>query len=319
MSIGYSDKAEGFNLTEEKNNRGLVFSIERYAIYDGPGIRTIIFLKGCPLNCLWCANPEGQSSIPSLVLLPDKCIGCGRCVEVCPTHAGHKMESGHFWVDRELCENCGLCAEACYSGARVIFGKVMYVNQVIDEIMKDIVFYKNSGGGVTLSGGEPLAQARFAQEILKECKNKGINTAIETSGFGPWKDLKSILEYTDLVLYDIKHMNSQKHFEGTGRDNELILENAKKIAMLNIPMIIRLPVIPEFNDSEDNIEELLTFAKELKVKEIDFLPYHELGVAKYNQLGRKCRFGHKKSFKEETAKKFKNRAELWGFKSKVGG
>jgi len=301
--------------------KGLVFSIERYAIHDGPGIRTLVFLKGCPLRCSWCDNPEGQESYPQLIFFSNKCIGCEKCLEVCPTNATSLSKDGKIKIDRKMCINCGECAKACPSGARIISGKYMTVKEVVDEVLKDLAFYQNSGGGITLSGGEVTMQAEFARETLKACKEYGINTAIETCGYSKWENFSKVLEFTDLVLYDIKCMNPLRHKEYTGVSNELILENVKKIAEMGIPIIIRVPVIPGFNSSENHMRELIGFVKDSvkTVKKIHFLPYHELGVGKYERLGRKYEFGHRGSPKDNYLQKLITLASSYGIQAQIGG
>jgi len=301
--------------------KGLVFNIERYAINDGPGIRTLVFLKGCPLRCLWCCNPEGQESYPQLLFFSSKCAGCGKCLEVCPTGATFLSKNKKIKINRKICTNCGKCVEACLFGARVIFGKYMTVKEVMDEVLKDLAFYQNSGGGVTLSGGEVTMQPEFAREILKICSSKySLNTAIETSGHCKWENLREILEFTDLVLFDLKHIDLAKHMEGTKVDNTLILKNVKKIAEMRIPMIIRVAVIPGYNDSENHMKELIEFVKDLKtVKKIHFLPYHELGSVKYKKLGRKYKFGHKEPLSDNYLQKLITLAKSYGIQAQIGG
>ncbi|MBC7189169.1 glycyl-radical enzyme activating protein [Candidatus Aerophobetes bacterium] len=296
--------------------KGLVFDIQRYSIHDGPGIRSLVFMKGCPLSCLWCSNPESQSSHQEIMFTPIKCIGCGRCIEVCPTGAAGKKNP----LDAQsLCVVCGRCVEVCPSGARRIVGRYMTVDEVMKEVEKDLLFYFSSKGGVTVSGGEPLMQAEFVAMLLKKCREKGIHTAIETCGYGKWEDFEKILKYTDLVLYDIKHIDTQKHRELTGAGNELILENARKISNLNIEMIIRVPVIPGCNDSPENMKAIATLAKSLKVKEVHLLPYHRLGESKYERLGRKYRLKGLSSLDKNDLSEHKKIIESYNLKVEIGG
>jgi len=268
-----------------KNIKGDVFDIQRFAVHDGPGIRTLVFLKGCHLKCLWCQNPEGQTQKALLIYSEAKCILCGRCINNCPEKAISFID-GKLKTDFKKCKGCGQCVQICPQGARKIDSKVMSAEEVVEEIKKDEVYYRR-GGGVTLSGGDPLFQSEFSTSILGLCKQNYINTAIETSGFTDENTMKRIAEVTDLFLFDLKHMNSQKHKKYTGVPNETILNNAKIISKMNKNIIIRIPLIPSINDSIDNIRKTVDFVKnELNnVKIIEILPYHELGLGKYKSLG----------------------------------
>jgi len=268
-------------------NKGIIFNIEKYAVHDGHGIRTLVFLKGCPLRCLWCANPEGQYTFPQLIFFPNKCIGCGRCISVCSNQA-IEVNKGKIIMEWHKCKNCLKCVEVCPSGARGCKGKYVTPEEVLAEVVKDLPFYNRSNGGVTLSGGEPLMQPNFVVQILKLCHENYINTAIETSGYANEEDFDKVLSYTDLILFDIKHMDSKKHKTGTGVENEKILKNAKRVSNRGIPMVIRIPVIPGYNDSPENISNTAKFARELNsLIRVELLPYHKLGVSKYEHMGRK--------------------------------
>lgn len=255
-------------------------------MHDGPGIRTLVFLKGCPLRCLWCANPESQEPIPQISSLYNRCIGCDICKKVCPQNAITLID-GVYKIDIELCDNCGLCAEECYAESKRIVGKEMTVEEVIDEIMKDSSFYKRSGGGVTFSGGEPLMQPDFLLEILKECKRLKVNTAIETSGYADSDVIKEIAKYLDLIYYDIKHIDPNKHKELTGLPNEKILDNLKSLNDMRSSIIVRIPIIPTCNDDENNIKGIAEFCVRLKsIVRIELLPYHNLGESKYRSINK---------------------------------
>ena len=297
--------------------KGVIFDIQRYSIHDGPGIRTLVFMKGCPLTCLWCCNPESQDLAQEIMVTPNKCIGCGHCVEVCLTGAAREKDPR---VARPICTVCGRCIEACPSCARQIVGRSMTINEVIEEIQKDTLFYQNSGGGVTVTGGEPLMQADFVRELLKRSQQKGIHTAIETCGHAKWSDFKRVLQYLDLVLYDIKHMDTRRHKELTGVGNRLILQNARRIAESGKEMVIRVPIIPECDDSPENVRSIAEFARTLKgVKEIHLLPYHRLGESKYDRLGKTYQLGGIKSLDKESLAGPKEVIKSYRFEVYVGG
>ena len=267
---------------------GLVFKIQRHALHDGPGIRTLVFLKGCPLRCLWCFNPESHSTRPQVMHDPAKCLGCGECGQACPRPDAIEFTNRGVALKRGVCDGCGLCVQACPSGAMTLWGEGMTVAQVMRQVLKDKVFYERSGGGVTLSGGEVAMQPDFAAAVLKSCQENAIHTAIETSGYAPWSSLNKIIQYCRLVLYDLKAMDPVKHLELTGVDNSLILQNARAIANLEVPMIIRVPLIPGCNDSSQNLKATAEFvANHLPgVSELHLLPYEMIGEIKYQRLGR---------------------------------
>ncbi len=305
----------------EKLCSGWVFDIQHYSIHDGPGIRTTVFLKGCPLRCMWCQNPESQNLKPELYFIADKCRGCGVCVDLCPEQA-ISVDSGIARTDRIRCTACGACVPGCPFEARKIAGTSMTVDDVIREIEGDTPFYAESGGGITVSGGEALSQPAFAAEILKGCREKGIHTVVETSGFGAWITLRSVLENADLVLFDFKHMNEGRHVEGTGVSNRTILENAVKIRNdLGISLTARMPVIPGYNDSEENVSAMAEFiASRLKPPvEVHLLPYHAMGEGKREHIGRTGG-----GFKSETPSagrmhELKELVESYGLSARIGG
>jgi pyruvate formate lyase activating enzyme len=265
---------------------GIVFDIKKFSIHDGPGIRTTVFFKGCPLSCWWCHNPEGQSPEPELVLRESRCIRCGACLGVCDQGAISWNDDVVF-TDREKCVLSGACVEVCYAEAREIVGREMTVAQVMAEIERDIAFYDQSGGGVTFSGGEPLLQRDFLLALLKACKGEDIHTAVDTCGFAPWETLDDIREHVDLFLYDLKLMDDAKHRKFTGVSNELILKNLQRLSAQGHDIFLRVPIIPGINDDAENIRQIGAFAAALPhLNRVDILPYHRAAAEKYHRLNK---------------------------------
>lgn len=259
---------------------------------DGPGTRTVVFLKGCPLRCPWCANPESQDRMPQIGIFLSRCVECHACARVCPEEVAVPAKNGAF--SENLCTQCGKCVEACHSNARTWMGEEMSADQVVGLIKKDMVFYRKSYGGVTFSGGEPLMQPVFLNQMIEKCRNLGVHTAIETCGYFDWESVKNIIVQADFVLFDIKHMDDKRHKELTGVSHRRILENAEKIARLDIPMVIRIPIIPSINDGEDNIKATARYVREHLpgAVGIEILPYHPLGLSKYDALGQPYKLHH---------------------------
>jgi pyruvate formate lyase activating enzyme len=272
-------------MVEAQVTKGVVFNIQHYSIHDGPGIRTTVFLKGCPLRCLWCQNPESQASRPEIFFDSEKCSGCGTCVQVCPEGAIELCE-GRSRTNRDICQGNGKCAEVCPNEARNLMGRYVTAGEVFERVAADDIFYQRSGGGVTLSGGEPLAQPQFAISLLKLCKDAAIHTVLDTCGYASWATVKRVLEYVDLVLYDLKHMDSVEHEKHTGVPNELILDNAKRIHHgLSIPMLARIPLVPGYNDTAENITATAQFiVTELDSVKVHLLPYHRMGEIKHERM-----------------------------------
>ena len=264
---------------------GFVFDIEKFAIHDGPGIRTAVFFKGCPLHCLWCHNPESQSPRPEIFFNSEKCIGCGWCFQNCPEQC-HVMEDGNHMFKRDKCRRCGVCTEKCYAGALEVAGKEMSAEEVMAEVMKDKVFYETSNGGMTLSGGEPMAQFSFCKELLSLAKKNGLHTAIETCGYAPWDEYEQILPLVDLFLFDVKATSPEKHKEFTGVDNILIRNNLDKLAAAGAKIVLRCPLIPGVNDDDEHLDAIGALAERIRPLEVNVEPYHPLGVNKSKRLGR---------------------------------
>ena len=264
---------------------GIIFNIQRYSIHDGPGIRTTVFLKGCPLNCWWCQNPESQLSGQEMLFWGVRCIGCGACSTICPSNA-IQIKNGIPVTEKEKCILCGKCTEKCPALAREMIGKKLTTEEVTKEIEKDLVFYEESGGGVTFSGGEPLGQSEFLEGLLNSCREKKIHTAVDTSGYISWGILKKIIPKVDLFLYDLKIMDNERHKKYTGISNEIILENLKKLSSVHHNIFVRFPLIPGINDDYQNIKETGEFLSSLKISQVNILPYHYIGIDKYRRLGR---------------------------------
>jgi pyruvate formate lyase activating enzyme len=272
-------------------SHGLIFNIQKFSLHDGSGIRTLVFLKGCPLGCRWCSNPEGRAHLEELAYNLDKCIGvaeCGECIPRCELGAIERREDGRVEVKRERCNHCGLCVEACPSMALELFGKPMSIEDVLEVVEEDSRFYARSGGGLTLSGGEPLLQARFARDLLEAAQRRGIDTALETSGHGRWDDLEHLCRHVDQVFYDVKCMDPEKHKREVGVGNKLILENLRRLCeqFKGLHIAVRTPVIPGFNDSPGEIEAIASFVADLPGScQYELLPYHGFGEPKYRHLG----------------------------------
>jgi pyruvate formate lyase activating enzyme len=264
--------------------KGTIFDIKKFSIHDGPGIRTTIFFKGCPLSCWWCHNPESQTPEPEVMLWPDRCIRCGACISVC-TQGATTWDSESIAIDREKCTRCGVCVEVCHAEARRIAGQEMTVAQVMAEIERDIPFYDESGGGVTFSGGEPLMQQDFLLALLRACRQQEIHTAMDTCGFSTWKALDTIREHVNLFLYDLKLMDPARHQTFTGVSNESILSNLQALSRHGHAIVLRVPLIPGVNDDDENVRQTGAFAADLPhLERVDILPYHRAGIDKYHRL-----------------------------------
>lgn len=275
------------NIIERK---AFIFNRQKYNMYDGPGVRTLIFFKGCPLRCKWCSNPEGLEKKYQIMLKPASCVSCGACVPVCPAGIHSISEEGEHLIDRSIdCLGCGSCVESCMTSALKVAGEQQTISQLLEYVEEDRAFYDQSGGGVTLGGGEVTSQPEAAINLLAACRQEGINTAIETCGYAKKETMLKFAEFVDLFLFDLKHIDPDRHFELTGVRNEMILENLQELLNRRHNVKIRMPMLKGINDSEAEIRGVIEFLMPYKdyknFKGIDLLPYHKLGVNKYNQLG----------------------------------
>ena len=313
-----------------------VFNIQSFCIHDGPGIRSVVFLKGCPLRCYWCANPESQGTAPELLYYESKCTGCGKCAAACPVRAVSlkppvSKEAGKTdqdpaavkplsETDRMRCTACGACETACRNGAREIAGKSRTVREVMEIVSGDVLFYEGTGGGITVSGGEPLMHPGFLLNLLSASHEQGIHTAIESCSFASREIIDRVYPQIDLGLLDVKHMDPEKHLAGTGVRNESILDNIRHISLdLRVPAVIRVPVIPGYNDDRENIRRTAEFAASLRTgTEINLLPYHNLGEGKNTALGHPESLGIKAP-DDSVMEEIQEICEKTGIKAKIGG
>ena len=294
-----------------------VFNIERFAIHDGPGIRTTVFFQGCPLRCAWCANPESQTVGRKLMFLEKKCTGCGRCAQKCPRRA-ISLKEGKAYIDRNLCIRCGSCEETCPNEAMSISGKEMKLSEIYQIIIRDLDYYVQSGGGLTLSGGEALLHIDAVMPLLEKCREDGIHISVETCGNIPEKNIEAALAIVDLFLFDIKSLNEEKLAKYTGGNLSLILNNFSRIAKADPnKIVVRVPVIPGVNNTEKELLEIFSFAAEHGVNRINLLPYHTLGITKYNQLGMVYPFGCTESMRKETLMPFQEKGKKMGLEVAV--
>lgn len=302
---------------EDNGKKGLIFNIQRFSIHDGPGIRTTVFMKGCPLACPWCSNPESQDFSLNLMVRDINCKGCGACVEACAEDAITISKEAGRKIDWDRCTQCLVCAEACIYDSLNVCGRYAGVQEVLDEVMRDEAFYNNSGGGMTISGGEALSQTGFVTRLLAEGKQRGLHTAIDTSGYAPWKEMEEVLRLADLVLFDIKHLDPVKHKRTTGVDNGLILENLTR-ASKKKNLWLRLPLISGFNDSDEHMDNIAVLGRDMGAEKISLLPYHEGGKSKSQQLGRPYGFSEATAPTDERIGYLKEIIEKRGVKASVG-
>lgn len=298
---------------------GVVFEIKRGAVHDGPGIRTTVFLKGCPLNCLWCHNPEGKSPEPVLAFVRQRCIGCGACVSACPKGAV-AMVDGYPETDRSRCSACGMCVAACPTGARAVMGKGYGVDELLSRLERDRAFFETSGGGVTFSGGEPLSQPDFLLSCLRACKARGLHTALDTSGYAPKETVLEAARYTDLFLFDLKDMDPARHLRTTGVPLGPILENLRALDEAGAEIWIRIPLIPNTNCDDATVEAYIRFLSGLKRRyPVFLLPYHPVGEEKYRRLGLAYPLRGLKPPSGERVEEIKAAFAAAGFHVRIGG
>jgi len=299
--------------------QGIVFDIQRYSIHDGPGIRTTVFLKGCPLHCHWCHNPESQAAEPELMLLAGRCIGCGACTVACESGAAYAVGDAHF-TDRARCTCCGACVEVCPTQAREMVGQDMSVRDVTAQIERDILFYDQSRGGVTFSGGEPLAQPEFLLGLLIACREREIHTALDTCGHAPWEILDSVRKHVDLFLYDLKTMDDQVHRRLTGVSNAEILRNLRDLSRAGHKIVLRVPVIPTISDDERHVRRIGAFAASLPhLERIDLLPYHHTGIDKYERVNRQYTLPDLRPPEEAHLSQLQEVLRSFGLRVHIGG
>lgn len=311
-----------FNDYTEQNTakKKRVLSITRMTSHNGPGFRTLVLFKGCPLRCVWCSTPESQKLELEIAVFPKKCTNCGYCVPICPQGAVTLTGNG-VSIKREVCNICGECAKVCYPEAIINIGHWMSVEEILEEVEKDRIIYKHSGGGVNFSGGEPLLlQPDFNQELFSACKNRGISVGVTTCGHVPWTNIEQVLPYVDFFLWDIKHMNPQKHREYTGVSNKLILSNIRLVSLKRTPLYIRIPVIPGYNDSIANISATCKLAQSLRsVVTVDLLPVHHLGRARYEGLDQPYLIDKVDLIPDEVMIGLKHLVESFGLECRIGG
>lgn len=303
----------------DRGVKGTIFNIMRYSVEDGPNVRTTVFLKGCPLRCRWCHNPESRSGRKELVFRAERCIACGECVKACPQEAIVEADGGLRTLT-ERCDLCGKCIEVCCSEARYIIGREVTVDEVMPEIRKDIPFYEESGGGVTFSGGEPLMQPEFLEELLKACKAEEIHTAVDTCGAADFEIFKLIAPFVDLYLYDLKLLDDVRHERETGISNTRILGNLSKLCETDAKVTIRIPIIPDINDDDGNISALGSYISTLaSVPDIQILPFHEAGMEKFRLLEIECDMPPIKPPSREQLEKIADKLRRFGLRVSAGG
>ena len=296
-----------------------IFEIERYATKDGPGIRTVLFLKGCNLRCLWCQNPESQSAELQVMYYKNKCTGCGRCMDSCPDEAIVFSSDSGFLTDHSKCSRCGRCIDSCFYNARQMIGMTFTDEELMEKILADRSFYEESGGGVTFSGGEPLLQHDAVISIADKCRAEGIHTAIETAGAVSRDIFKKVIGHIDLVYIDLKHTDSDIHKKYTGAGNEKILENIITLGNTHDNVIIRIPVIPDFNDNAESIKSIFSFIIDnTGIKKVELLPFHRIGLGKYEGLGMRYKYADFRNTDDSECSDYESLGRSMGLSVRIG-
>lgn len=300
-----------------ENNKATIFDIQRYSVHDGPGIRTLVFFKGCPLRCRWCQNPESLDAEREIAFFASKCIACGECAKVCPK--GAIVLDGDRRIDRALCDRCGRCAEVCYAEALTVIGKEYDVRALLDVVERDRPFYEQSGGGVTVSGGEPTLQFDFLLEFLRAAKEAGLNTVIETCGAFAWSTFKKLLPYLDIIYFDLKVIDEKEHKRLTRTGNRRILANARKLVESGKKVVFRVPLVPGMTDTEQNLSDLIDLLGELEREEVHLLPYHKMGESKLQRIDSSLEPLDLEPFSDERLAEIRSRFESAGIRVSIGG
>lgn len=292
----------------------IVTDVQKFCVHDGPGLRTTVFFKGCPLRCIWCQNPETQSAAPELMVLDTECVGCGECVRVCPQQA-----IGPAGTDAARCTLCGACVERCCAKARRIIGRRWGLEELLAYLMQDAVFYRNTGGGVTLSGGEVLTQAAFAAALLERLAAAGVNTAIETCGYAAPQIFETVASRADYILFDVKHADAEKHRHYTGADNAPILENLMRCGALGKHLIVRYPLMPGVNDTPQEAAAIAELARRAGAEDVHILPFHQMGQDKWRQVGKSYRCAHWQTPGKDAILAAQRAVQAFGFETNVWG
>ena len=304
---------------ERQSIRGQVLDVDRFASHDGPGIRTVVFLKGCPLSCRWCHSPESQAARPQVLYQVERCTACGLCLDECPEDALSAGPDERAAIDRSRCTACGRCVEVCYPGALRLAGRSTSVAELASSIARDLPYFRSSGGGMTLSGGEPTQQPEFSYELLRACRAQGVATALETCGCAPWATLAAVASVADLVLYDIKHMDAEVHARFTGASNDVILANLERLAAFHPAVQVRVPCITGVNDDEPHMARIAGFVAGLGIRELTLLPFNAAAGAKYRWIGRRYPLEGVAAQSGETMDRLAGVGRASGLEIRVGG